>query len=218
MNIPRFRLFAFRTVTDRAADEAAPLSYDPAVKTPGSRPASFNRRHFLRHTGLACGIFGAMAAVPAFALASPRPRSLSFVHTHTGESLTTTYFNGRDYDATALLNVNHLLRDFRTGDSKPMDPTLLDVLWALQSLADRDAPFEIISGYRSPATNAMLHRHSHGVAEHSQHMLGKATDVRLTGYSTRRLSEHARSLARGGVGYYAASDFVHVDTGRVRSW
>ena len=140
------------------------------------------------------------------------------MHTHTGETLSTTYFNGRDYDAAALLNVDHLLRDFRTGDARPMDPALLDVLWALQSLADHDGPFEIISGYRSPVTNAMLHRRSHGVAEHSQHMLGKAIDLRLTGYPTHRLSEHARSLSRGGVGYYAASDFVHVDTGRVRCW
>jgi uncharacterized protein YcbK (DUF882 family) len=188
------------------------------LKTPGSHAACLDRRRFLRQTGLACGIFGAMTSLPALALGTPRPRSLRFVHTHTGETLTTTYFNGKGYDPAALSDVNHLLRDFRTGDSKQMDPALLDVLWALQSLADRDAPFEIISGYRSPATNAMLHRHSHGVAEHSQHMLGKAIDLRLTGYSTRRLSEHARSLARGGVGYYAASDFVHVDTGRVRFW
>jgi uncharacterized protein YcbK (DUF882 family) len=188
------------------------------LKKPGLRPASLDRRHFLRQTGLACGVFGALAALPSFALGSPRPRSLRFVHTHTGETLNTTYFNGSDYDAPALLKVDHLLRDFRTGDSKQMDPALLDVLWALQSFADRDATFEIISGYRSPATNAMLHQHSSGVAEHSQHILGKAIDVRLTGYSTRRLSEHARRLARGGVGFYAASDFVHVDTGRVRFW
>ena len=140
------------------------------------------------------------------------------MHTHTGENLSTTYFNGRTYDPAALSDVNHLLRDFRTGDVTRMDPSLLDVLWALQSLTDHDGTFEIISGYRSPVTNAMLHRHSHGVAEHSQHLLGKAIDLRLTGYSTQRLSEHARSLSRGGVGYYASSDFVHVDTGRVRFW
>ena len=187
-------------------------------KPTGSRPACLDRRRFLRQASITCGILGTVGALPAFALGSPQPRSLRFVHTHTGEALTTTYFNGRDYDAAALLDVNHLLRDFRTGDSKRMDPALLDVLWSLQSLANRDATFEIISGYRSPATNAMLHRRSHGVAEHSQHMLGKAIDLRLTGYSTRRLSEYARSLARGGVGYYAASDFVHFDTGRVRYW
>jgi uncharacterized protein YcbK (DUF882 family) len=188
------------------------------LKTSDLCAASLDRRRFLRQTGLACGILGTMSALPSFALGSPKPRSLRFVHTHTGESLTTTYFNGTGYDAASLLDVNHLLRDFRTGDSKQMDPALLDVLWDLQSLANRDAAFEIISGYRSPATNAMLHRHSSGVAEHSQHILGKAIDLRLSGYSTRRLSDHARTLARGGVGFYAASDFVHVDTGRVRFW
>ena len=188
------------------------------MKKSGSHPSSHARRRFLRHTALACGAFGALAALPALALGAPRPRTLRFVHTHTGETLNTTYFNGADYDAAALVNVNHLLRDFRTGDARRIDPALLDILWALQSQADHTDTFEIISGYRSPVTNAMLHRRSHGVAEHSQHMLGKAIDLRLTGYSTRRLSEHARALSLGGVGYYATSDFVHVDTGRVRFW
>jgi len=183
-----------------------------------SHPKAPGRRRFLRQTTLACGVFGAMAALPAYAIVSPQPRSLRFVHTHTGEQLSTTYFDGGDYVPAALTEVNHLLRDFRTGDASKMDPALLDILWSLQALADRAGTFEIISGYRSPATNAMLHRRSHGVAEHSQHMLGKAIDLRMTGYSTRRLSEHARALSRGGVGFYAASDFVHVDTGRVRFW
>ena len=99
-----------------------------------------------------------------------------------------------------------------------MDPPLLDILYDLQVLTNHDAPFEVISGFRSAATNAMSRRSSNGVAEHSQHLLGKAIDVRLAGYSTRSLSEYARSLARGGVGFYARSDFVHVDTGRVRFW
>ena len=115
-------------------------------------------------------------------------------------------------------HVNILLRDFRTGESHRIDPTLLDILYDLQVLADRDAHYEVISGYRSPQTNAMLHQLSSGVAEHSQHILGKAIDVRLSGFSTRTLSEHARSLSRGGVGFYANSDFVHVDTGRIRYW
>jgi uncharacterized protein YcbK (DUF882 family) len=114
--------------------------------------------------------------------------------------------------------VNHLLRDFRTGESHPIDPALLDILYDLQSRADRDAPFEVISGYRSPTTNAMLHRLSSGVAEHSQHLLGKAIDVRLSGYPTLNLCTHARTLARGGVGFYPSSDFIHVDTGSVRFW
>ena len=159
----------------------------------------------------------AASADPAASTAAG-PRSLRFVHTHTGESLTAAYFDGSAYDAASLSDVNHLLRDFRTGESHLMDPQLLDILYDLQVLADRDAPFEVISGYRSPATNAMLHRVSNGVAEHSQHLLGKAIDVRLSGYSTRQLSDHARALARGGVGFYASSNFVHIDTGRVRNW
>ncbi len=176
-----------------------------------------DRRRFLRCMGAACGAVSALACVPAWALADQR-RTVRFVHTHTGESLTACYYLDGDYRPECLRQVDHLLRDFRTGDSHIIDPPLLDILYELQRLADRDAPFEVISGYRSPATNAMLHRASSGVAEHSQHLLGKAIDVRLSGYSTRRLGEYARSLARGGVGYYASSDFIHVDTGRVRFW
>lgn len=179
------------------------------------------RRRFLRTAGVAvAGAFAATSAfaTPAFAALDPQPRRLRFVHTHTGETLTTTYFDGSTLDATALQDVNHLMRDFRTGEVAAIDPSLLDILWDLQVLADRDATFEIIGGYRSPATNAMLHQRSTGVAEHSQHLLGKAIDLRITGYQTLKLSEQARSLARGGVGYYATSDFVHVDTGRVRFW
>lgn len=183
---------------------------------------SLHRRAFLRRAGMLCGAAAAMTTLPAFASiasgAAARPRELRFVHTHTGESLTACYFDGASYDIACLRNVNHLLRDFRTGDVHDIDLALLDILYDLQALADRDAPFEIISGYRSPATNSMLHNKSNGVATHSQHMLGKAIDIRLPGYSTRKLGEHARSLARGGVGVYAASDFVHVDTGRVRFW
>jgi uncharacterized protein YcbK (DUF882 family) len=143
---------------------------------------------------------------------------LRFVHTHTGETLTAAYCDGGVYDAACLHAVNHLLRDFRNGEMHVIDPGLLDILYELQQRAGRDATYEIISGYRSPATNAMLHRRSSGVAEHSQHLLGKAIDVRLSGFPTNELGEHARAIARGGVGFYAQSDFVHIDTGRVRFW
>jgi uncharacterized protein YcbK (DUF882 family) len=140
------------------------------------------------------------------------------MHTHTGETLTAEYFDGTAYNTSCLAAVDNLLRDFRTGESHRIDPQLLDILYDLQNRANRNSPFEVISGYRSPATNAMLRRSSTGVAEHSQHLLGKAIDVRLTGYSTHRLGEYARSLARGGVGFYPRSDFVHIDTGPVRFW
>lgn len=177
-----------------------------------------HRRRLLR--GAAAGLIGGLSVSRAWAIpqASGAPRTLSFVHTHTGESLSATYFDGTVYVPDALGRLNHLLRDFRSGDATSMDAGLFDILWSLKAAADREATFEIISGYRSPVTNAMLHRRSHGVAEHSQHMLGKAIDIRLTGFDTSRLATYARALERGGVGYYAASDFVHVDTGRVRYW
>jgi uncharacterized protein YcbK (DUF882 family) len=174
--------------------------------------------------GTLCVIASSLPCVRSFAAAPDAgvPRAarkvLRFVHTHTGETLTAAYSDGVGYDAGCLAAVNHLMRDFRTGEMHAIDPALLDILYDLKVRADRDACYEIISGYRSPATNALLRSRSSGVAEHSQHLLGKAIDVRLAGFPTKALSEHARALARGGVGFYAHSDFVHVDTGRVRFW
>jgi uncharacterized protein YcbK (DUF882 family) len=167
--------------------------------------------------GGVCGSAAALAAAPVLA-ASRASRCLSFVHTHTGETLRAVYFQDGCYQASCLTQVDHLLRDFRTGEVHRIDPGVLDILFELQTRADRDAPFEVISGYRSPATNAMLHRRSEGVALHSMHLEGRAIDVRLSGYPTLELAARARALGRGGVGYYARSDFVHVDTGRVRHW
>jgi uncharacterized protein YcbK (DUF882 family) len=176
-----------------------------------------DRRCFLRSVGGVCGAVASLAAAPLLA-AGRGSRCVSFVHTHTGETLRAAYFQDGSYQPDCLARVDHLLRDFRTGDVHPIDPALLDILFELQSRAARDAPFEVISGYRSPATNAMLHRASEGVAIHSMHLEGRAIDVRLGGCPTRELAVHARALGRGGVGYYAHSDFVHVDTGRVRYW
>jgi uncharacterized protein YcbK (DUF882 family) len=181
---------------------------------PAAQP---DRRRFLMAVGGVCGTVATLVAAPALA-AVRGPRCVSFVHTHTGETLRAVYYQDGCYQSDCLAQVNHLLRDFRTGDVHPIDPALLDILFELQSRADRDGPFEVISGYRSPATNAMLHRRSEGVAVHSMHLEGRAIDIRLGGYPTLELAAHARSLARGGVGYYASSDFVHVDTGRVRCW
>ena len=177
------------------------------------RPVS--RRGFL-----AVGAGSALAAAWAspLVLASMERRSLSFVHTHTGEKLRVEYFSEGIYRLEALASINYLLRDFRTGDVHAIDPELLDVLNELAMRAAVDAPYEVISAYRSPATNAMLRSKSDGVAEHSQHMLGKAIDIRLAGVATEQLAAMARALARGGVGYYAESNFVHVDTGPVRVW
>jgi uncharacterized protein YcbK (DUF882 family) len=145
-------------------------------------------------------------------------RTLSFVHTHTGERLSAVYFRGGQYQSGELERINRLLRDFRTGDVHPIDPEVLDILADLRVLADRDEPYEVISGYRSPKTNAALRSHSSGVAEHSLHIQGRAIDVRLPGVATRRLRELAAAMRRGGVGFYLRSDFVHLDNGRVRYW
>jgi uncharacterized protein YcbK (DUF882 family) len=187
-------------------------------KGPSPTPIRTNRRQFVTRAAALCGVVGSATTLPVLAATLLPARSLRFVHTHTGEKLTAPYFAGGIYNNSCLNQVNFLLRDFRTGESHLIDPSLLDILYEVQTLANHDAPFEIISGYRSPKTNAMLHAHSNGVAEHSQHLLGKAIDVRLNGYSTRALSEYARSLSRGGVGFYASSDFVHIDTGNVRFW
>jgi uncharacterized protein YcbK (DUF882 family) len=189
-----------------------------AIHLLGKTPVCAARRRFLVRASVACGAFGALAGLPGRAATAGEPRSLRFVHTHTGEKLTAPYFDGSSYSEACLGNVNQLLRDWRTGEIHPIDPRLLDVLYDLQALTGRDATYEVICGYRSPATNAMLRRNSSGVAEHSQHLLGKAIDVRLTGYPSATLAEQARTLSRGGVGYYEKHDFIHVDTGRVRFW
>jgi uncharacterized protein YcbK (DUF882 family) len=172
-----------------------------------------SRRRLLRG-----GIGAAAAFVAGPALALTESRKLSLVNTHTGESLAVAYFQAGSYDPAGLERVAHVLRDHRTGDVHPIDPGLLDQLHDLQVLADRDDAFQVISGYRSPQTNGMLHSRSSGVATRSLHMDGRAIDIRLTGFPTKKLRDLALSLKRGGVGYYAASDFVHVDTGRVRYW
>jgi uncharacterized protein YcbK (DUF882 family) len=171
------------------------------------------RRDFLKRAGAAL----AVAPVAAWAHAA-ECRSLSFVHTHTGETLSCVYYQEGGYDPATLARVNHFMRDFRTGDVHIIDPGVLDILFTVRSRAGRDDPFHVISGYRSPATNAFLRSHSSGVAQHSLHMDGRAIDVRLPGFPTRKLRDIALTMRRGGVGYYPASDFVHLDTGRVRFW
>ncbi len=145
-------------------------------------------------------------------------RSLSLYHTHTQERLDVTYGRLGSYDPKALESINYFLRDFRTGDVHPIDPKLLDVLFAVQQELGGRGTFEIISGFRSPDTNNQLRRKSSGVAKRSLHTVGKAVDVRLTGVRTKKIQRCAMGMQCGGVGYYGKSDFVHLDTGRVRFW
>jgi uncharacterized protein YcbK (DUF882 family) len=176
-----------------------------------------NRRAFLRVGALAlAGISLPTSAIAAMRVR--RERSLSFYNLHTGESLKTVYYADGRYLPEGLNAINYLMRDFRLNLVKPIDPRLLDLLHSLNFVMDTSAPFNLISGYRSPQTNAMLHAHSEGVAVHSLHIDGRAADIRVPGRSLGYLRRAAIALRGGGVGYYPASDFVHVDTGRVRYW
>jgi uncharacterized protein YcbK (DUF882 family) len=145
-------------------------------------------------------------------------RRLSFYHTHTRESLTIAYTVNGEHADSALAKINEFLSDFRTGAVAAVDPELLDLIHDVRESLGSRGTFEVISAYRSPETNEMLRTRSGGVARNSQHVLAKAIDVRLRGVTTDRLRDAAIELQRGGVGYYQQSDFVHIDTGRVRRW
>lgn len=145
-------------------------------------------------------------------------RQLDFFHTHTGESLSVIYHDGDNYLPAALEQIDTYLADFRNGATHPIDPATLDILFRLRAHFGGSGTFEIISGYRSPETNAMLRAQGRDVAKRSLHMEGKAIDARLRQVDTTRLRDAAIALRLGGVGYYKNSDFVHVDSGRVRTW
>lgn len=169
------------------------------------------------------GAVAALAAAPMLSLgrrvhATALPRVLAFEHTHTGEKLTLTYAYGDSYVPQALAAIDRLLRDFRNGEMHAIDPSLLDQLHALASVVATKASFQVISAYRSPATNDMLRQHGSGVASQSLHLDGRAIDIRLADVPLADLRDAALSLRAGGVGYYPASAFVHIDTGRVRRW
>jgi uncharacterized protein YcbK (DUF882 family) len=156
---------------------------------------------------------------PAARAATSAPRRLRFLHTHTGEKLDVVYRESGGYVTGALREIDHLLRDFRSGEVHPIDPGLLDILHAVQQRAGSSGRFEIISGFRSPATNEMLRAQGGGgVARRSLHMQGQAIDVRLSDRDVAVLQRAGLDVARGGVGYYPESGFVHLDTGRVRRW
>lgn len=177
--------------------------------------SGISRRNFVAALAAAVPVL----AVPRRLLAqSASARALSFTHTHTGERLAVEYFSGGTYLQDALATVNHFLRDFRTDEVHAIDPDLLDLLHGLTGLTRTTRPFQVISGYRSPATNEMLRHQSEGVAAGSLRMKGLAIDIRLPDVPLATLRKAALAVGRGGVGYYPASDFVHVDTGRVRTW
>ncbi|SPA39451.1 conserved hypothetical protein, DUF882, COG3108; putative exported protein [Cupriavidus taiwanensis] len=187
------------------------------------------RRRFLHTTGTLALAAGLMPLAPRRALASlpasqalaglPDARTLAFDHTHTGERVSLVYAVGDRFVPDALTTLNGFLRDHYSGKVGTIDPQLFDLLFQVRRELGTDKPFQVISGYRSPATNSRL-RNSRGggVAKHSLHMDGKAIDIRLAGVSLADVRDAAKSLQGGGVGYYETDQFVHIDTGRVRYW
>ena len=171
-----------------------------------------------RRRVLAAGLGLAVPALGASAAAASAPRSLSVLNLHTGEKLAATYFEAGRYLPDALAALDRVLRDHRTGEVHPIAPGLIDLVADLAGHFGRPDAVQIISGYRSPASNAALHARSSGVATRSLHMQGMAMDIRVPGAPLERLRDSALALGKGGVGYYPDSNFVHVDVGRVRRW
>jgi uncharacterized protein YcbK (DUF882 family) len=178
-----------------------------------------DRRKFLKMGALA--VAAGISPVPvfgAFGRFSSSVRKLSFYNTHTEETLDVAYCVWERYCPDALQDINHILRDHRTGEVAPIDTALLDLLYALSRKTGTTSPFHIISGYRSPVTNDMLRNRSRNVAKYSLHMEGKAVDIRLPDCTLGSLRQAALDLSMGGVGFYPGTGFVHLDVGRVRFW
>jgi len=155
---------------------------------------------------------GALTAPPRIV------KSLKLFNTHTHETLEVVFCRDGIYDQAALSKLNFLLRDHRENETTIMDRGLFDQMWTLQQRCGGDEVFEIISGYRSPATNNKLRKKSSGVAKNSYHMKGRAIDIRLRGTKLNKLHSEALAMNAGGVGYYPGSDFIHLDTGEARNW
>jgi uncharacterized protein YcbK (DUF882 family) len=190
---------------------------------------TWSRRRVLRAAGALAGMSAAglrvgtarsheAAGGQAGARDTAANRRISLLNLHTDEHLEIEYFRHGDYVPEAMSAIEVLLRDFRNGERHPMDPPLMDYLVEVAHTLGVDPVFSVISGYRSPQTNASLREHSKGVAQHSLHMEGRAIDVRIKGVDCVSLAAHAVDMKRGGVGYYRASDFVHLDTGAFRTW
>ena len=192
--------------------------YRPQDKTQDN--TCFNRRRFLQ-LGLgattALSLPNAFAGLSSSSIAQPE-RKLSLLNLHTGEHLKTTYWAEGQYQTSELEAINHILRDHRTGDVSRMDNDLLNLLNVIHQKMDSKQAFQVISGYRSPKTNAALNKKSSGVAKKSLHMQGKAIDIRLPGHQLSDLRKAAINCQTGGVGYYPKSDFIHIDTGHIRRW
>ena len=184
---------------------------------------AIDRRAILRAGALGGLLLSSFAAAPAQATSFVMPRDgafrVAFRNQHTGESFSGAYRIGDRYLPDAFSKINSVLRDFRTNEVFPIDPRIIDIIYAVHTKTGANKPFEVLSGYRSPRTNAMLRRTGGGgVAKNSLHMTGQAIDLRLPGYKTSYIRDIGKQVRAGGVGYYPGSNFVHLDTGKVRFW
>ncbi len=176
-----------------------------------------SRRDFLKKS-LVLGTGLVVSPFDLFAYRLPVDRTIRLYNIHTGEHLKATYWAKDHFVREELEKINYFLRDFRTGEVKEIDIKLLDLIYAIGLIKDTDRPFRVISGYRSPKTNAMLRKRSEGVAKNSYHLKAQAIDINLPGSHLKDLKSLARFLRRGGVGYYPKSGFMHIDTGPIRYW
>lgn len=181
---------------------------------------SFPTRRSLLRVAAGAAVLNTLPGIVQSVAATPisGDRSLAFRHLHTGETLNVVYRRAGAIDPEAITALNRLLRDWRTGQEADMDLALFDLLADLRDALKVDAPFGIISGYRSPKTNAALASKSGGVAKRSYHMRGMAIDIRIPGIPAGKAYPVALAMKRGGVGAYKAKNFLHVDTGPVRTW
>nr|MBS0019272.1 DUF882 domain-containing protein [Gammaproteobacteria bacterium] len=187
------------------------MKYGPT----GASRSLVGRRQVLKMVTL---LAAAACSARTLAAVGTQKRSLAFVHLHTGERLETVYWLKGKYRSDSLHAINHIFRDHRADAARPIDLDLLDLLYQIKYELRVDEPFQVISAYRTPATNAWLRQRRNGVASRSFHMLGKAVDLRLSERSLRDLRQAALTLQAGGVGYYPARGFVHLDVGPVRNW
>lgn len=194
------------------------FSLYPTTAATDSQDSQLNlkRRQILKAGIGACALFTLPTAqAEIFKLAE---RKLAFLNLHTNERTQVTYWADGDYLSDGLSAINTILRDHRTGETYPIDHQLLNMLQLLHYKMSSKSEFHVISGYRSPQTNAQLNAKSSGVAKRSLHMQGMAIDIRMPGHNLSDLRNAALSLQAGGVGYYPGSNFIHIDTGRVRQW
>jgi uncharacterized protein YcbK (DUF882 family) len=195
------------------------------INEPGQDAAGVSKRDVLKRgllgfAGLCCipPFIGSAQASTRLSIPDAGTFNIAFHNIHTGESFSGAYRVGDRYLPEAFRRINTVLRDFRTGEEFPVDPRVMDILCSVHYRSGAKGHFEVLSGYRSPKTNAMLRATTEGVARNSLHMTGQAIDIRLPGFSTHALRNVGIKLGAGGVGYYPKSDFVHMETGRVRVW